>query len=321
MAYDGKLLARARDELDKIREENRAEQQRRLARAYARLPELEEVDAAMRSQMTELVRLTVSRRPDLKQRIEELKQRNLDTQRRRAELLSRGGFAPDYLDEIYSCPLCRDTGIYQGGVCSCLDRLYNRELTKELGTLMRRGDESFERFDLSLYPNTPDPVKHVVPRETMALTCAACRRFAENFSAASPNLLLQGGTGLGKTYLMHCIGNALADRGFTVLLTSAYQLNQAVLSSWDADRLDLFLGVDLLLIDDLGAEPLLQKVTGETLFTLVNERQNASRAVILSTNLNRADIARRYGERFLSRITDRRCASVFLLEGGDLRQR
>ena len=62
-------------------------------------------------------------------------------------------------------------------------------------------------------------------------------------------------------------------------------------------------------------------MTGETLFTLVNERQNASRAVILSTNLNRADIARRYGERFLSRITDRRCASVFLLEGGDLRQR
>ena len=89
MAYDGKLLARARDELDKIREENRAEQQRRLARAYARLPELEEVDAAMRSQMTELVRLTVSRRPDLKQQIEELKRRNLDTQRRRAELLDR----------------------------------------------------------------------------------------------------------------------------------------------------------------------------------------------------------------------------------------
>ena len=124
MAYDGKLLARARDELDKIREENRAEQQRRLARAYARLPELEEVDAAMRSQMTELVRLTVSRRPDLKQRIEELKQRNLDTQRRRAELLSRGGMD----SQMWTINLILLAVAYGGALerCGCIETLFGK---------------------------------------------------------------------------------------------------------------------------------------------------------------------------------------------------
>ena len=60
------------------------------------------------------------------------------------ELLRRAGFAADYLDEIVSCPKCRDSGIYEGGVCSCLEKLYNAELTKELGTLLQHGDERFK---------------------------------------------------------------------------------------------------------------------------------------------------------------------------------
>ena len=87
MPYDGKLLARAREQLDARRAANQAEQQRRLAAAYARVPEIQRIDYEMRAQMTELVRLTLSRRPDLAERIEELKKANLDLQVRRAELL------------------------------------------------------------------------------------------------------------------------------------------------------------------------------------------------------------------------------------------
>ena len=72
MPYDGKLLARAREQLDARRAANQAEQQRRLSAAYARVPEIQRIDYEMRAQMTELVRLTLSRRPDLAERIEEL---------------------------------------------------------------------------------------------------------------------------------------------------------------------------------------------------------------------------------------------------------
>lgn len=200
MAYDGKLLARARNELDKTRAANQAEQQRRRGLVYARLPEVERIDSSLRSQMTELVRLTISRRNDLAERIGALKERNLELQIRRAELLTDYGFGPDYLDDIYCCPLCKDTGLYQGGVCRCLSRLYNQELTKELGTLMRRGDERFEKFDLSLYPDSYDPGSCSIPRETMGLTFAACRRFAENFSPASPTCCYRGAPGWARPF-------------------------------------------------------------------------------------------------------------------------
>ena len=70
MAYDGKLLAKARNQLDTIRAANQAEQQRRRGQVYARLPEVERIDNALRSQMTELVRLTLGRRGDLAERID-----------------------------------------------------------------------------------------------------------------------------------------------------------------------------------------------------------------------------------------------------------
>ena len=42
------------------------------------------------------------------------------------------------------CPDCRDTGVLNGGVCHCLDKLYNRELTKELGDKVQLvGDDLF----------------------------------------------------------------------------------------------------------------------------------------------------------------------------------
>ena len=71
MAYDGKLLAKARNQLDNIRAANQAEQQRRKGLVYARLPEVERIDNTLRSQMTELVRLTIGRRGDLAERIGE----------------------------------------------------------------------------------------------------------------------------------------------------------------------------------------------------------------------------------------------------------
>ena len=167
MPYDGKRLARARGALDDTRARNRAEMQRRYDEVCAKQPQLPQIDAQLRAHMAQLVRLTIGKGPDLQARLAALREENLSLQMRRAALLTGAGFPADYLDEIVSCPLCRDTGLYQGGVCRCLDRLYNRELTRELGTLMRRGDESFDRFDLSLYPAESDPETGLVPRAVM----------------------------------------------------------------------------------------------------------------------------------------------------------
>ena len=150
MDYNGKLLARARERLARLREENAAEQRRRTAEAYARLPRLRELDRELRMQMIELARLAMDRSAAAKERLASLRDENLALQAERAELLVSAGFPADYTDEIYSCPDCHDTGIKGTGICHCLKKLYTRELTDELSTLLHGGQESFERFDLSL---------------------------------------------------------------------------------------------------------------------------------------------------------------------------
>ena len=311
MPYDGKLLARARGELDRIRTENREQTQRRYNEVTARLPEIRNIDARLRAHMTKLVSLTIGKKPDMQEQITALREENLDLQMRRAELLTAAGFGADYLDEIVSCPLCRDTGVYEGGVCRCLDRLYNRELTKELGVLMRRGDESFDKFDLSLYPADTDPDTGIVPRQVMRKVSEACRRYAENFSASSANLLFQGGTGLGKTFLSACIARVVSSRGFSVCYdTAASALDKYELAKFNRDtpegeaaavRIRRMESCDLMILDDLGTEmptPMAQSA----LYTLVNSRLVNGKKTIISTNLTNDELSKRYNQQIASRI-------------------
>jgi DNA replication protein len=327
MSYDGKLLARARGELDNIRAKNREEQQRRLLTVYAKVPEIRSIDAQLRAQMAQLVKLTIGKGPDLKERIAEIREKNLDLQMRRAELLTEAGFGADYLNEIVSCSLCRDTGLYEGGVCRCLDRLYNRELTKELGTLMRRGDESFEKFDLSWYPTEADPATGLIPHEVMKKVSEACRRYAENFSESSQNLLFQGGTGLGKTFLSACIARVVAGRGFSVCYdTAAAALEKYELAKFSRDteegeaaavRIRRMESCDLMILDDLGTE-MAAPMAQSALYALVNNRLVNGKKTIISTNLTNEELVRRYPAQIVSRILGEFRCLPFI--GADIRR-
>ena len=309
MAYDGKLLARARAQLDLIRSDNQAEHQRRLSLVYARVPEIQRMDETMRRQMTELVRLTISHPADLKERLAALEKDNLDIQVRRAELLVENGWAVEYLDDIYSCPKCRDSGVYEGGVCSCLEKLYNKELTKELGTLLQHGDESFARFDLNYYDAAP--VNGVSPRETMTMVLGACRKFADNFPAVSANLLFQGGTGLGKTYLSACIARVVAAKGYSVCYDSAAAALEAFeVQKFSRDpeaseaanaRVRRMLDCDLMILDDLGTE-MVSSISTSALYTLLNTRLVNGNKIIISTNCSDEELQKKYTPQIYSRI-------------------
>ena len=53
MPYDGKLLARAREELENRRAANQALRQARIAEVYARVPEIRQIDDALRGQCSQ----------------------------------------------------------------------------------------------------------------------------------------------------------------------------------------------------------------------------------------------------------------------------
>ncbi len=328
MAYDGKLLARARERLEQQRQNNQTEQQRRLDRVYARVPEIREIDAALSGHMAKLVSLTLSRRADIKEQIEALEKENLDMQARRAELLVEHGWPMDYLDPIYSCPLCEDRGqLPSGRICSCVERLYNQELTKELSALLRHGEESFEHFDLSLYSDRLDPARKTSPRQAMEINLAICRRFADHFPDVHVNLLLQGGTGLGKTYLSACIARVVAQKGFSVCYDSASSALDAFERqkfSRDSEesaaaetRVRRMLSCDLMILDDLGTE-MITSFSVSALYTLLNTRLVAGRRIILNTNLNSEELESKYGPQICSRLAGEFQSLPFL--GEDIRR-
>ena len=312
MSYNGAVLARARERLAKRREDNAAEQQRRTRAVYARIPRVEEIDLALRRQMAELCALTLSRDAGAAERVEALRAENLALQRERAQLLRDAGLPANWLDDIYSCEKCRDTGFIGSELCSCLRREYKLCLTRELSGLLRDGKESFASFRLDLYSAEPDPaLGGMSPRETMDIVFKTCLAYAKNFSPRSPNLLFRGGTGLGKTFLSACIAREAADRGYSV----AYESAPAALGEFenarfsrDADaaaaasaRVREYLECDLMILDDLGTE-MSTGFTVAALYQLVNTRLNAGRPSIISTNLSDAEIERRYGAQTASRL-------------------
>ncbi len=311
MNYDGKLLALARTALEEKRERNAAQQQHRTEQIYRLIPEIRQIDGTMRAQMAEVVRLTLSRTPDLSEKLHALQESNLDLQMRRAELLTEKGFPTDYLDEIIDCRLCHDTGYVNGAVCSCLKKLYNRELTKELSVLLRDGDESFENFSLNYYSDAPDPLTGRSPREAMEAVLAGCRKFAYNFPDVSANLLLRGGTGLGKTYLSACIARVVAEKGCSV----CYDTASSALESFErqkfsrnpeeaeaaALRVSRMLSCDLMILDDLGTE-MVTPMSVSALYTLINSRLAGKQRTVISTNCPDDELERRYNGQICSRL-------------------
>ena len=113
----------------------------------------------------------------------------------------------------------------------------------------------------------------------------------------------------------------LIERGHQVLLISAYRfLETARRSYFEADgQLEDLIASPVLMLDDLGSEPMMQNITIEQLFNLINERQRRNLATVISTNLNLAELRNRYTERIASRISDRQQCEFLQLRGRDLR--
>ena len=312
MPYDGKILARARAELARIRQENEEEQSRRYRLASSRIDQLGMLESKLRSQMTDLVRVTLSKRPDMQEKIREIEAENLELQAQKAEMLVEAGFPIDYLNDIYSCEKCHDTGVFEGKQCSCLNRIYNHILTEELSPLMRSGNESFENFDLTYYPAEYDFSLSASPREVVRLVCERCRSFADSFPDDQTNLLLQGGTGLGKTYLSACIAKVVSGKGYSVCYdsaASAFDAFEKQKFSRDPDeaeraaaKVSRMLDCDLMILDDLGTE-MVTSLTTSALYTLINTRIINRRPIIISTNCSNDDLIRKYNPQICSRIS------------------
>ena len=240
------------------------------------------------------------------------------------EKLKEKGYPEDYLAPIYRCPACRDTGKTGDPVrvpCECFKKAYQRKLRETIG-LKADGQESFEHFNLNLFSDEPMPGEPCSQRTLMEIFRDDCREWADTYPEnRCRDLLLNGKSGLGKTFLLHAMAQRLIERDKNVLVISAYRMLDMLRKSYfdSGFSADELMDADVLMIDDLGSEPLMQNVTVEQLFNLLNERQRRGLSTVISTNLDMATFRERYTERIASRLSDSRNCMVMTLKGKDIR--
>ena len=238
-------------------------------------------------------------------------------------LLVSNGFSADYLEPIYHCPDCKDTGYINNQKCHCfqravIDLLYTQSNLK--GLLQK---ENFDHFSFDYYSaNHMDPNTGTTSLANIQKAHAVAKNFVDTFGKEFHNLFLYGDTGVGKTFLSNCIAKELIDRSFSVIYFSSFEFFDTLAKSKferdaDADEMNEHIfNCDLLIIDDLGTE-LANSFTVSQLFLCLNERLLRGKSTIISTNLTLDSLVDIYSERTFSRITSN--YTMLKLTGDDIR--
>lgn len=173
---------------------------------------------------------------------------------------------------------------------------------------------SFDRPPVSdLARSAPDQIRAV--RRYVA-------SIAQNLDGGR-GLWIQGDVGTGKTTLAMLVSKAALDAGRSVAIYSLPRLLNMLRESLDSDRgkldfMDRLTAVDLLHLDDLGAENQTDWVL-EQLYSIVNARYEAERAIVATTNLMPDELSERLGERTVSRLVEI-CGDLIPLYGEDMRR-
>jgi DNA replication protein DnaC len=136
-------------------------------------------------------------------------------------------------------------------------------------------------------------------------------------------LWIAGDVGTGKTTLAMLVSKAALDAGRSVAIYSLPRLLNLLRDSLDSDRgmldfMDRLTAFDLLHLDDLGAENQTDWVL-EQLYSIVNSRYEAERAIVATTNLMPDELDGRLGSRTVSRLQEI-CGNILPLYGEDKRR-
>jgi DNA replication protein DnaC len=128
---------------------------------------------------------------------------------------------------------------------------------------------------------------------------------------AGRGLWFFGDAGTGKTTLAMLVSKYALEAGRSVAIYSLPKLLARIRRTYEAaageqsyDQLfQRLTGVDLLHIDDLGAEQKTEWVL-EQLYALINERYEAGRSLVVTTNQDEEELKQQIGERVVSRLAE-----------------
>lgn len=254
-------------------------------------------------------------------KIDELRQKSEMLTAKRSAILKKNGYSENAMQPQYVCPACHDSGFISGRLCSCHRQLLKDIMKSEISKFAPLDKCTFDNFKLDYYSS--DALDNsIVPRAKAEKVFETARKYAQNFTADSKNLMFIGGTGLGKTHLSLAIANVVINRGYSV----CYGTSQNICEDLQSEQFgrgdqgyynkDMVLGADLLVLDDLGTE-IDSQYSIANLYNIINSRILSGKPTIISTNFNIPALEKRYDHRITSRLTGEYV--MFHLFGSDIR--
>lgn len=305
---------------ERTRDANHHLLEERRETVYRRIPEYEELDRSIgglaRQKAEFLLDGDDAALPALHELLEE-------TAERKRALLLNAGFAPDFLEPIYNCADCRDTGyLYskerRGEKCHCLRQQEISILYAQSNIQDMIARENFSTLSYEYHQG--EDLEHFEGAVKI------CKSFVEDFQREYRNLFLYGTVGTGKSFLSGCIAKELLAAGHSVIyFSSAGLFDTLARYAFDGKAKetlynfyeDLY-NCELVIIDDLGTEMTNHFVAAQ-LFACLNERHLRRKSTIISTNLSLEELRDRYSDRIFSRITSN--YTICKLTGEDVRMR
>ena len=211
--------------------------------------------------------------------------------------------------------------------CLCWENEQAREAKREQRAYqVQQMVGKYSTVNPDLEAATFDSFNASTPNLQSALTLA--RDYAARFDLSCPeNLLFAGMYGLGKSHLSYAICKALRAKGHIAVFVSVPKILTVIKSTYqrnsdfsEAELLNVLSSVDLLALDDIGAERGRKEDDGETwatekLFEIIDGR--SGRHTIYTTNLTSEELPRRVGQRNFSRMMMN--TRPFKFEGQDYR--
>lgn len=314
------LTAKISSYYENLRRKNSEIHEKRLEEIYRKIPEVRQIDGlirdiALRASMDQIKNPNADKSLEASEKIYNLKIKKMD-------FLEKKGYPRDYLEEIYSCKDCHDTGINEDDEkCHCLKKLIVSELYDMSSISYMLDRENFDKFDLNVFSEKVYEKYDMSPRENMKNILAISKKYIRDFDEKNDlNLLLWGQTGQGKTFLLNCIAAELIKKDVIVIYQTAYEILKTIedrkFKNIDDDKYNLYFEADLLIVDDLGIE-FVNSFTASEIFNIINTRLLRGKKTLISTNLSPKELSETYTDRVFSRVFQKFVPIKFF--GPDLR--